>query len=158
MPIDFSKLSDGFAEWYEKYRKESDMSDTKQLPMTNTRGFWATHGTNVTYVQDKAEMVRTGEVFTITHVKEGKGQFGPRWEVSILRSGIDEEQVLTFARNNARDAMMEDLRAELQTGYINASLEVFPTKSGQEAYALCPPKDGSADDEPQETADERSER
>jgi len=112
----------------------------------NSRNFWQTHNVQRNYVTDKEAMIESGEVFTITHVKTGKGQFGERWEVSILRAGIDGEQTLTFARNENRDPMMEDLRAELANGYIDASLEAFPTKNGQTAYSLCPPKTGESDD------------
>jgi len=112
----------------------------------NSRNFWQTHNVQRNYVTDKEAMIESGEVFTITHVKTGMGQFGERWEVSILRAGNDGEQTLTFARNENRDPMMEDLRAELANGYIDASLESFPTKNGQTAYSLCPPKTGDSDD------------
>ena len=148
MPIDFAKLSAEFPAWYEQFRKEQDMEMTRQRTLDgNTKSFWKTHGTRGNYVssRDKAAMAASDEVFTITHVGDGEGQFGPKWNVSILRAGVDGEQILSFSKNDTRDAMMEDLRTELLSGYIDASLESFKTQNGNTAYALCPPKDGSDD-------------
>lgn len=56
----------------------------------------------------------SGEVFAITAVREGQGQYGPQWNVDILTDG-GEELTKSFAKNNAeRNDRITRLRDTIQ--------------------------------------------
>ena len=106
-------------------------------------GFWARHDQRGMYLtaKEKREMVSMRETFIVTGVSESDGQFGPRWNLTIEREDGygPSPRILTFAKNENRDAMFDDLRQEVRTEPVPASLGMVQSDAGNDFYVLNPP-------------------